>query len=67
MKSKAFVALLVAALTSALVVSAVAHGEHYFSGCCGAGPDDRKPGDIRGQAYFQVRYVLSPAGKPIRR
>lgn len=43
------------------------HPLYYFSGCCGQGPGDRKPGDVRGQGYFQVWYVLSPKGTPIRR
>lgn len=43
------------------------HPLYYFSGCCGAGPGDKKPGDVRGQGYFQVWYVLSPKGTPIRK
>lgn len=43
------------------------HPLYYFSGCCGYGPGDRKPGDARGQGVFDVWYVLSPQGKPIRK
>lgn len=43
------------------------HPLYYFSGCCGYGPGDRRPGDVRGQGVFQLWYVLSPKGAPIRR
>ena len=43
------------------------HPLYYFSGCCGYAPGDKKPGDVRGQGYFQVWYVLSPKGTPIRK
>ena len=29
--------------------------------------NDTKPGDVRGQAFYQLWYVLSPKGTPIRR
>jgi predicted lipoprotein with Yx(FWY)xxD motif len=43
------------------------HPLYYFSGCCGYAPGDRKAGDIRGQRFAQLWYVLSPKGTPIRR
>jgi predicted lipoprotein with Yx(FWY)xxD motif len=43
------------------------HPLYYFSGCCGYSPGDRKPGDIRGQRFAGLWYVLSPKGTPIRR
>jgi predicted lipoprotein with Yx(FWY)xxD motif len=43
------------------------HPLYYFSGCCGQGPGDRRPGDARGQGFFQQWYVLSPKGTPIRK
>ena len=43
------------------------HPLYYFSGCCGYGPGDRKPGDVKGQRFFDVWFVLSPKGTPIRK
>ena len=28
---------------------------------------DKKPGDVKGQAFFDIWYVLSPKGTPIRK
>ena len=43
------------------------HPLYYFSGCCGYGPGDKKPGDVNGQRLFDAWYVLSPKGAPIRK
>ena len=43
------------------------HPLYYFSGCCGYGPGDKKPGDVNGQRLFDYWYVLSPKGTPIRK
>jgi predicted lipoprotein with Yx(FWY)xxD motif len=29
-------------------------------------PADKRPGDVNGQAFFSLWYVLAPSGKPIR-
>ena len=29
--------------------------------------DDKKPGDLAGQALYDYWYVLSPGGRPIKR
>jgi predicted lipoprotein with Yx(FWY)xxD motif len=42
------------------------HPLYYFHGGSGAGRGDTKPGDIEGQGFLQVWYVLSPRGTPIR-
>jgi len=28
---------------------------------------DKKPGDVRGQGYFSIWYLVSPKGKPIKK
>ena len=43
------------------------HPLYYFHGGSGAGAGDKKPSDVRGQAFFGVWYVLSPKGTPIRK
>jgi hypothetical protein len=43
------------------------HPLYYFAGLTGAGSGDRKPGDIKGQAFYTVWYVLSAKGAPIKR
>lgn len=40
------------------------HPLYYFRGY-GATPADKKPGDVNGQAYVGLWYVLSPNGAPI--
>ena len=42
------------------------HPLYYFAGLV-AGAGDLKPGDIKGQAFYSVWYVLSPRGTPIKR
>lgn len=42
------------------------HPLYYFHGGFGAGKGDKMPGDVKGQAFFLVWYVLSPRGTPIR-
>jgi predicted lipoprotein with Yx(FWY)xxD motif len=42
------------------------HPLYYFRGGFGYGAGDKKPGDVTGQGFFQLFYVLSPRGKPIR-
>ena len=39
---------------------------YYFAGEPGEKPD-RKPGDVNGQHLFDVWYVMSPAGSPIKK
>jgi predicted lipoprotein with Yx(FWY)xxD motif len=41
------------------------HPLYYFAGGFGY-VGDKKPGDVKGQAFFNVWYVLSPKGAPIR-
>jgi predicted lipoprotein with Yx(FWY)xxD motif len=43
------------------------HPLYRFAGGMGYGVGDRKPGDVRGQAFLTIWYVLSPAGKPIKK
>ncbi len=50
-----------------VVVTYNRHPLYYFSGCCGYGPGDKKPGDVNGQRVFDVWFVLSPKGTPIRK
>jgi predicted lipoprotein with Yx(FWY)xxD motif len=42
------------------------HPLYFFHGGSGAGPGDKKPGDVKGQAFFHAWYVLSPKGNPIK-
>ena len=42
------------------------HPLYYFHGSA-ADPGDKKPGDVKGQGFLQLWYVLSPRGTPIRR
>jgi predicted lipoprotein with Yx(FWY)xxD motif len=42
------------------------HPLYYFRGGFGYGPGDKKPGDANGQGFFQLFYVLSAKGRPIR-
>ena len=39
---------------------------YYFKGA-GYGDPDLKPGDLHGQGFYQMFYVLSPNGTPIRK
>jgi predicted lipoprotein with Yx(FWY)xxD motif len=39
---------------------------YYFHGGYGTGQGDKKPGDVRGQAFADYWYVLSPKGTPIK-
>ena len=41
------------------------HPLYYFAGLV-AGAGDRKPGDVKGQAFYGVWYVISPKGSAIR-
>ena len=43
------------------------HPLYLYRGGFGTGRGDRRLGDVEGQALFQVWYVLSPRGIPIRR
>jgi predicted lipoprotein with Yx(FWY)xxD motif len=44
------------------------HPLYYFAGGHSSGKaGDKKPGDIRGQGFFGIWYVLSPGGKPIKK
>ena len=43
------------------------HPLYFFHGGYGYRVGDRKPGQIRGEAYFGAWWVLSPKGKPIKR
>ena len=42
------------------------HPLYYYVGLV-AGAGDRKPGDVKGQAFYGVWYVLSPKGAAIRK
>lgn len=42
------------------------HPLYYFRGG-GSYAGDKKPGDVRGQKFFGVWFVLSPKGTPIRK
>ena len=43
------------------------HPLYYFHGDPSTPPGDKKPGDVRGQAFVSEWYVLSPTGTPIRK
>jgi predicted lipoprotein with Yx(FWY)xxD motif len=43
------------------------HPLYYFHGDPATPPGDKKPGDARGQGFFNQWYVLSPNGTPIRK
>lgn len=43
------------------------HPLYTFHGQAGYGAPDRKPGDLNGQGLFQVWFVLSPKGRPIKK
>jgi predicted lipoprotein with Yx(FWY)xxD motif len=42
------------------------HPLYTFYGGSGAPTGDRKPGQVRGQGFYGIWYVLSPQGKPIK-
>ena len=42
------------------------HPLYIFHGQAGYGAPDRKAGDLNGQGLFQVWFVLSPKGRPIK-
>ena len=51
-------------------VPQVAYNKHplyYFAGGHGTGAGDKKPGDVKGQNYFNEWFVLTPKGNPIGR
>jgi predicted lipoprotein with Yx(FWY)xxD motif len=41
------------------------HPLYYWHGSGTAFPGDKKPGDVKGQGFYNVWYVLSPKGNPI--
>jgi predicted lipoprotein with Yx(FWY)xxD motif len=40
---------------------------YYFRGGSGYGRPDKTPGDLNGQGFYRMFYVLSPNGTPIRK
>jgi predicted lipoprotein with Yx(FWY)xxD motif len=42
------------------------HPLYFFHGGFGAPPGDKRPGHVRGQAFYGIWYVLSPKGKAIK-
>ena len=43
------------------------HPLYHFAGAAGYGAADKKPGQVNGQGLFQLWYVVSPKGTPIRK
>ena len=41
------------------------HPLYYFRGGLGYGVPDRRAGDLNGQGFFRLFFVLSPQGRPI--
>ncbi len=48
-------------------VTYAGHPLYRFAGGMGYGLGDRKPGDVRGQAFLTIWWILSPKGKEIRK
>ena len=48
-------------------VTYAGHALYRFAGGMGYGPGDKKAGDLRGQAFLSVWWVLSPKGKEIHK
>jgi predicted lipoprotein with Yx(FWY)xxD motif len=66
---KGIIASLLATARYAGGVQQVTYNHHplyYFHGLT-VGSGDLKPGDIKGQSFFSVWFVLSPKGIPIKR
>jgi predicted lipoprotein with Yx(FWY)xxD motif len=48
-------------------VTYAGHPVYRFAGGMGYGRGDKKPGDVRGQAFLSIWWVLSPKGKEIHK